>query len=169
MSQAAISEAASKKRGRPRLLEAEYQKNTQQLWGADLTLRTIQSRDYAMRAIQALAGDIDGCRAKYPRLMPKTDVFRWTLLAELGRLNDYKAMREFAGHFNESSLSVKEAIACIRAYRTGKRPDPDATQLAGMLASAVDSYRSTTGCDWELVVEAVEKLLATCQRLADEG
>ena len=167
MSQTAISEAASKKRGRPRVMDVDFQKTFHELWGQELSLKTIQERSYATKALNRLGG-IDECKAKYPRLIPSTELFRWSLMAELDRMDEPEVMREFARQFNDSSLTIKEAVARIRAYRTGKRPEPDAMQLASLLAKTVDQYQATTDCDWALILEAVTKLQETCQRLADE-
>lgn len=159
-----ISEAASKNRGRPRLLDSHYEKTWSQLWGPDLSRKTIQERYYAMRAVNTLGG-MDGRTERYPRLFPTAEAFQWTLLAELGRLEDDETLREFARQFCETSLSVKGAVARIRAYRTGKGPTPDLTRLAGLLAGVVDQYRSSTGCTWQLVLSAVEKLQRVCESL----
>lgn len=164
-----ILEAASQKpqKGRPRLMGETYQKQSAQLWSTLTSTKALQDRHHAMHALNALGGVVDSRFVEYPRLFPGKDVFRWSLLAELGRLEDKETIRDFAQQFERSDLSVKSAISRLRALRTGKKPTADKVRLANVLIDAVNRYKEATDCDWPTALEAIDICKAACEEAAE--
>ena len=118
-----ISEAASEKpqRGRPRLMSPSHEARFRGIWTDLRSRRSIQDRHLGLAAIDALGGFDDRCK-RYPWLFPHEEVFRWSLLAELGRLDDAETIRETANVFERDRPAVKPSADTVqRARRRGWR------------------------------------------------
>jgi len=118
------------RRGRPRIAIPE----------TAISRRTALNRHYAMRAFEVLGiaelvedGD-DTYLWLFTRRGPK-----WTILTELGRIEDESAMQMFAVHICRDELSTQQAVATIRRGRVG-RATPDADQLASAIMVTVNAY-----------------------------
>ena len=84
---------------------------------------------------------------------------RWSVLAELGRLREQRgddAFWEAVAWVLENRPRVKEAVAVLRRYRTGKSAPGSDIGLYRALVETIDAYRSRhpeTG--WDQVESAI--------------
>lgn len=160
-----ISEAASEKppRGRPRLMRGEYLQTSRAMWPELGTERALQDRHFALGAINALGGVVDERLTRWPYFFPGRERFRWSLLAELGRLLDSETIIEAATVLNAERPNVKDAVRRLRAFRTGRKPTGDAKALQKILTSAIATYLDATSCGWETALEALDRATRVCE------
>ena len=67
---------------------------------------------------------------------------RHTILAELGRIDDEQA-REAMALYLQHKPTTRQAVALIRQYRLGTRPQ-GAPQLAAVIQRAIATYQAQT-------------------------
>ena len=132
-----LSEAASKKRGRPPVFSdrmlAFYGGEVCNFAGIQArSRRQQQNRGWAMRASHQLRGRARTCDPAFAWLMQdRPAVFRTSLLTELGRFQSPKQMRTVAGLVCRLRPTVKEGVRLVRAYRLGRLTALDALRLYG--------------------------------------
>ena len=111
--------------GRPRLLSPEYERElARQAHVA--SMHGAKGRHYAMVAARALF-DLD-----QPGWVPRDAVFahfvkrngdlKWSMLSELGRIDDEETVRAVARIVGRQCLPTARATALIRRIRIGERP-----------------------------------------------
>ena len=61
---------------------------------------------------------------------------RHTILAELGRIDDEQAREVMALYLCEHKPTTRQAVALIRQYRLGTRPQGSPRQLAAVIQRA---------------------------------
>jgi hypothetical protein len=131
-----LKEAASenKRRGRPKLFPDEFINGMRGLWPEVKTRRGIIDISYRNRAFVILEDD-----KKYSWLCSEDD-FKSSILTELGRIQDKKSIKRVALQICEIKPKTKHAVAMIRQARTGREPDPDASQLIREIIKIINDY-----------------------------
>jgi hypothetical protein len=159
----------AKPRGRPRVFSSEQEALFRNLFPEIRTRRGLQNRMYACRAIsvlkQAAGADVFG---RFGWLLgPSFEAakMRFTLLAELGRLDRPADIATLASTLCEKKDPPRRAVALIRqrVRKTGKaRPTvEDATYY---LASAVDTWlQRYPDADLGVMVEALNEVYSIIQ------
>jgi hypothetical protein len=115
-----------------------------------------QGRHYAMVAARALF-DLD-----QPRWVPRDAVFahfvkrngdlKWSMLSELGRIDDEESLRAVARIVGRLGLPTARATALIRRIRIGDRPPPPDRLTRGLLTViATHCARYPTTSEAEIV------------------
>jgi hypothetical protein len=117
--------------------------------GRHVTARTKQAKFYQMRAIQVLGVTLDSRTPKayrwiWPAPEPGTEDNRprWTILAELGRIDDDKTLRSVAAQVCKAKMKTAEALRALRRMRTGKRKPGDTLELANVIVDVINDYTS---------------------------
>lgn len=138
-----ISEAASKK-GRPRI-DDEYLKVLATTFPNVTTRRGLQNKNYAFNVWKILDltpnEDFTWLLDKAAGHANKPHFCKWSVLAELGRINDQEVVMDLARQLCRLKPSVKESVAIVRRFRLGKCGDGDAEALMKEILRAVDRYR----------------------------
>ena len=181
-----ISEAASKKRGRPKAVPAWWLRN---LYPEIKTERGQQNRYYAQQAIGAfnLLGVINPECGTLPEgyehlqwladwkggEQGKAGAVKYSILAELGRMletADYDTVLSVADVIFREKPATKDAVVRIRRVRTGgKAPAPDREALFDRLAKCVDEYRlQHPGMTIPEVLKTIDELWRVVQTLEEE-
>jgi hypothetical protein len=155
-----ISEAASNngkaKRGRPRLMRGFVHE---------------QNRCYAAEAVSILVPDFKNIDPEYAWLISRgpPEVYRTTVLAELGRIGDAKHIREWAEILCEKRPRVKDAVTWVRRWRTGREslyPGGSRSDLRIALYDFCEEYlRTHAGVDFNDIRGAVDDLAAQLDAL----
>lgn len=65
---------------------------------------------------------------------------KWTVLAELGRIEDEETMREVAAYVCKVRLPTRAAVLAIRRFRMGEPPPGSALDLANAVIKTVNDY-----------------------------
>jgi hypothetical protein len=118
-----ISEAASKKRGRPRLMSTEYEKMLRGLFGHEVrTQRGLHNVYYRQRALSVLGQYNEFKWLCDPEKMERGDLDCWkpSILVELGRIEDIQEMLNIATEICELKPKTKAAILMVRGLRLGR-------------------------------------------------
>jgi hypothetical protein len=167
-----------KKRGRPRLLHAEWEKDLRKE-NQYCDIRTIQNIDYEARAAKVL-----GFSSELPVDFPfrwlsdpskvkagssKRRGYRKTILAELGRISSDKNLIEAAHEICKRKPTTRDAIEMIRSWRLRKPYMPD--DLETLLRKTIirfrkkfpeinskDVYKALTVLGDEFLAKAVEEI-----------
>lgn len=110
--------------------------------------RTRQNKLYQMRAMLALKLTTDeSTPPEYlwiwglphvPR--PGDHRVKWTILAELGRIEDDDELREVAAEVCRRKMKTREAVVRIRQYRNGGAKAGDSLELANVVIGAINDY-----------------------------
>jgi hypothetical protein len=95
--------------------------------GPNVSERTRQNKFYQLKAMNALGLNLDeGKPQPYPWLWGEPNVprpgdhrVRWTVLAELGRIEDDELMRAVAARVCELKPMTREAVRMIWHFRMG--------------------------------------------------
>ena len=153
--------------GRPRLLSPEYERElARQAHVASMP--GAKGRHYAMVAARALF-DLD-----QPGWVPRDAVFahfvkrngdlKWSMLSELGRIDDEETVRAVARIVGRQCLPTARATALIRRIRIGERPpSPDrlTSGLLTVIATHCARYPTTSEAE---IVTALEAAAAAVHR-----
>ena len=146
--------------GRPRLLSPEYERELTRQAHVASTHGT-QGRLYAMAAARALF-DLD-----QPGWVPRDAVFahfvkrngdlKWSMLSELGRIDDEESLRAVARIVGRQGLPTARAMALIRHIRIGDRPPPPdrlTRSLMTVIATHCARYPTTSEAGIVTALEA---------------
>jgi hypothetical protein len=118
-----ISEAASKKRGRPRLMDAEEEAFLRNLFGSEVrTQRGLHNVFYRQLAFGVLGKHDEFKWLCDPVKMERGDPDCWkaSILVELGRIEDIQEMLNIAAEICELKPKTKAAILMVRGLRLGR-------------------------------------------------
>ena len=153
--------------GRPRLLSPEYERELTRQVHVD-SMHGAKGRHYAMVAARALF-DLD-----QPGWVPRDAVFahfikrngdlKWSMLSELGRIDDEETVRAVARIVGRQCLPTARATALIRRIRIGERPpSPDrlTSGLLTVIATHCARYPTTSEAE---IVTALEAAAAAVHR-----
>jgi hypothetical protein len=160
-----ISEAASKKRGRPRL---EYYRRG--LDFAEFDAKTERGRQDVFYRLSAVAQLKDDERFtwlcdKAAMVAGKKDAWKPSILTELGRIESYQDLVEVALEICKIKPKTKDAIAMIRRWRTGCEPASDADKFWSFLAKEVNKYaRQHPSFERDVVVSTLRELADHIER-----
>ncbi len=143
-----VSEKISKTIGRPRLITQESERT---LWGIGIfkqgkSRRTNLNAYYAMGALVKLGlkyPGFSGDKAIFLWLsdeQAKPAVYRGTILAELGRIEDPDFLQEVAERICELKPRTSDAVAMIRRCRLENDKKGDTWQLTKEVLRAIESY-----------------------------
>jgi hypothetical protein len=133
--EAASENPPGRKRGRPRATPRAWDGFTSGYLG-DKSRRTVIKRYYAMLAgtvLEATEGQDFGYLCGEGKV-------RNEILAELGQLEDPDRILEAATVICEQKVKVKDAVAMVRTWRTGKATPGDTAGLVAEIARAIQSY-----------------------------
>lgn len=139
----------TKKGGRPRVVTGELRRVIDFAVGnPNATERTRQNKLYQLRAMNTLGLTTEKNTPRaYLWIWGKPHVPRqgdhkvkWTVLAELGRIEDAETMRRIAAQVCELKLSTAEAVRAIRRVRTGRVKSGDALELANAIIATINAY-----------------------------
>lgn len=159
----ALSEAASKKRGRgrPPAFSAEYRAAIGALFPDIKTRRGLSDCLYRLRAVNLLEKDkrftwlADGEAMQAGR----PGAWRPAILTELGRIGDDDTLLAVAARLCELKPKTKDAVARIRRARLGREPAGDYLALCVHLENTVNSYLLThPAAPWANVTRALREL-----------
>ena len=93
----------------------------------------------------------------------------FSILAELGRVDDEDAIRDFAREMCKRKPRTKDAISLIRRWRTGKDRSVDAIGLTDALIRCVNDYLVThPNTTWQMVRGALANTLDAVEESADQ-
>jgi hypothetical protein len=172
-----ISEAASeiqppkRKRGRPKIHEGPAYATMRSFIHPERTERCCQDRVIACRAAGVLSSQPDA-GTKYRWLMG--DRFKWSLLAELGRVLESHGEGDVVSLAGElcgmnPKLPVKQAIAQTRRFRLGTKADGDTVALSNRIVDdeAERTIRTLLAEIEELGAEVAELLAEKARLLGD--
>lgn len=152
-----FSEAASKKRGRPPVIDKEWLPEMSRAHPHLKTERGLRNKDLAYHTIHHVLGltptnavtPNDGLPERHRWLVDwEADVIRWSILTELGRLaleQGNEAAIDVADWICERKPSVKEGTAIVRRLRLcrlEKVQRPSREKLIDRLAAAIALYRA---------------------------
>ena len=118
-----ISEAASKKRGRPRLMDDEQEAILRGLFGDEVhTTRGLHNVFYRQMAFQFLGKHDEFKWLCDSEAMERGDLDCWkpSILVELGRIEDVQEMFNIATEICELKPKTKAAILIVRGLRLGR-------------------------------------------------
>ena len=170
MKSAAASEAMSagpRARGRPLAFPAETTELFRKLFPEITTARGLQGRQYAARAASIL-GDEPDAFAQFGYLIgpsPEKPSFRWTILTELGRIQDSPTLVTIARELCRQRLPPRLAVALIRQRVRGKgasNPTLDAT--VRYIVRCLDEWSARyPDMDEQLLLEALNEAYCTLQ------
>lgn len=170
-----ISERRSenaKKKGRPGCFTAEWMAYLKNMFPEITTQRGLVNRAYAIRAISFLdnaAFDWLGCTKESVR---RHQPMRYSVLTELGRIEDVDTLRNFAAEVCERKLPDGKAVAALRICRSAKKPTKrpgNSEDLASALIRCINKYLAThTPTPWEEVQSALEIVVDAVNESAEE-
>jgi hypothetical protein len=93
---------------------------------------------------------------------------RFSILAELGRVDDEKTLRAFAREICKRKPRAKVAVALIRRWRTGKDCPGGAISLTDALIRCVNDYLAThPATTWQMVRAALTNTLDAVEKSAE--
>jgi hypothetical protein len=127
------------------------------------TWRGHQNHFYQQRALTVLRQDKENLQ-NYLWLADVRDevfnkVFKRTILAELGRLDDDWTIICYARELCEKKLATKKAVALIRQKRLDQAPQASAKALYYVIARAINEYAQTRqGMTDEIALDAVRSI-----------
>jgi hypothetical protein len=164
-----ISEAASKKpkRGRPKLVPDEARYLVKMMAGQARSERSLQNYYFSARAMNVLRGaELLGPGSwlmdeeELEALGDKGKV-RWTMFAELGRIQDEATLVALGSRLNElRPRTTKDAICIVRRFRRGTESEGSVSDLVLELARRVDDYHARhPGMTQQQLIFAGRKLL----------
>ena len=165
-----ITEAASenkpvkRKRGRPPVYD--HDRIRDHLRAAFPEVQSTRHRDnlvWRQRAIGFLKDDAEFkwiCDFKAMAAGVGRKSWKPGILVELGRIQDIEEMKQLARIIVAKKPKTKEAVAMIRQWRLGEKPEGDAHSLLSVLAKRLDSYVSTHVVTEREIVFAIENLLS---------
>jgi hypothetical protein len=131
-----------------------------------LTQRGRQNRANAARALRVL-GDAPGCEWL---LGADGGRPRFTVLAELGRVEDDGQLREFALRVCQDKPRSKDAAALVRGWRLGGRPVAYPQVLIGAIIGAVNDYLSRhAGTTLPMIRQALAATAEAYERASRSG
>jgi hypothetical protein len=158
-------------RGRPRLIHSKELRDVIRFAANPGTCeRTLQNKLYQLRAMQVLNLDVDDPPLAYlwiwglPHIPnPGDHRAKWTILAELGRIEDDDDLRAIAAQVCELKLKTSDAVAAIRRVRLGKAAKSDVPALTNALIRTINQYLvrcpDTTGAQIVTALENVRYLV----------
>ncbi len=136
--------------GRPRVIQGAELKSVVDLatGNPNASERTRQNKFYQLRAMNLLDLSLDdGAEYLYPWIWgrphepkPGDHKVRWTILAELGRIEDAETMRAVAARICELKPPTREALRMIRRFRIGGAKPGDSLELANELIATINDY-----------------------------
>jgi hypothetical protein len=127
---------AVKKRGRPRVLNAEEEAHYREVWPHLKTMRSLQNSRYVVRAM----GVLDGMPGTEWLYHSQTQTLKLTLMGELGREMDPDYLVEMALKVCELKPASKEGRVMIRQWRTGKAHPAVKKDLTDRLMRTINEY-----------------------------
>jgi hypothetical protein len=94
--------------------------------------------------------------------------WRWSLLGELGRIDDEDEMRKAAAAMCRLKPSAREGVALLRSVRLQKeKPPPSVEGLTGRLTDCLNDYLHTHAeCSWEDVLVALGNVAVAVRKAA---
>lgn len=142
----------TRKGGRPKRITSELRRVVDFAVGnPNATERTRHNKLFQMRAMNALGLDVDNPPAAYLWIWGRPHVPRhgdhkvkWTVLAELGRIEDDDTLRAVAARVCELKPKTREAVQMIRRFRVGL-PQGSALDLANAVIKAINDYMNSHG------------------------
>jgi hypothetical protein len=136
-----ISEAASKKRGRPKAW-SEAAMAVSRFCVPDVkTTRHLQNVAYRQLAMGYLANDpAFAWLCDSERMTAGDAAWRPGILAELGRFLEEETIKAYAARICELKPKTKDAIAMLRRARTGKASAPDTLDLTNKIIGLINQY-----------------------------
>jgi hypothetical protein len=151
-------------RGRPRAFSKEGEAQIRNLFPEIKTTRGLQNRLYAMGALNALKAHAGA--AMYERftwlLGPSFEraKFRFTVLTELGRLDNPADVVTFAETLCRKPLPPRTAVALLRQRVRGKgAANPTLEATVGYLAGAVGAwFRDHPDAEEDVMLEALNEV-----------
>ncbi len=142
----------TRKGGRPRLIASRELRRVIDFatGNPNATKRTRQNKFYQLRAMRTLGLEVDeNTPARYYWIWDKPNVPRdgdhrvkWTVLAELGRVEGDNNMRALAAYVCKERLTTRAAVLAIRRLRAGEPPPADALELANAMIATINDYGS---------------------------
>jgi hypothetical protein len=167
MSDAAVSERISRKRGRPRVLVEHAEAAYRQLFPEVRSRRSLQNRAYSSHALAVLAG-VPEHRQRFRWLVGSDgNTLRMGALVELGRYRDEQSILNLADAMcraaAERRLTTSEAAALVRSGRGRRGPrefcKPSQDGLVTALSAALDRYQRThPGLAKATILEALNEV-----------
>jgi hypothetical protein len=138
-------EATSKKRGRPPRVAAEELAHFRGCFPEVRSRRGLLFKRDSCRALGILLEDgrFAWLCSTREEINAGKSRLHYTLLAELGRIEDEAEMKEVALLLCEQKPQSKRGVAFIRACRLGRTAEPDAMALTLRVIRCVDDYRAT--------------------------
>lgn len=153
--------------GRPRLLSPEY---ARELTRQDRIASThgAQGRHYAMVAARALF-DLDQPGwvprdAAFAHFVKRNGDLKWSMLSELGRIEDEESLRAVARIVGRQRLPTARATALIRRIRIGDRPPPPDRLTRGLLTVIATHWARYPTTSEAEIVTALEAAAAAVHR-----
>lgn len=143
----------TKKGGRPPLIRSPELRQivSTACSGPNVSERTRQNKYYQIQAMRVLGLHLDeGKPQPYPWLWGEPNVprpgdhrVRWTLLAELGRIEDEETLREVAARLCELKPTTGDALVMLRRFRRGGVKVGDALELANKIIATINDYTNS--------------------------
>ncbi len=146
--------------GRPRLLSPEYERELTRQAHVASTHRA-QGRYYAMVASRALF-DLNQSGwvprdAIFAHFVKRSGDLKWSMLSELGRIDDEETLRAVARIVGRQCLPTARATALIRRIRIGDcppQPDRLTRSLLTVIATHCARYPTTSEAEIVAALEA---------------
>ena len=134
-----VSENVSKKQGRSRLIDELSAAGIAYCKPTLSTARGKQNLFYAFRAIRIIEyqqqqESFEWLVSTRDKIWAGAGKYRWTILAELGRIDDPDDLIEWAGILCDRQPTVRETQAMIRRWRGVQRKKPQHVDLTVALA-----------------------------------
>jgi hypothetical protein len=142
-----------KRRGRPRLMEADWEEYMRETTGQYVSHRTIQNADYETRAVMVLKLSMTNA-PDYPYRWladptkqhicgrSQRQGYRKTVLAELGRIKNEEDLRDVALEVCRLKPKTQDAIRMIRRSRLGQSPKANPISVEDAIWRAIEDYKS---------------------------
>lgn len=162
-----ISETASKKRGRPCVIDDLIEKELElfpevhtrrgkiDLWNRLFALHFLEDNPRFL-----WLADFKKMEAGAPH------AWKPSILSELGRIKNVEDMKAIALQICELKPKTKEAVCMIRRWRTGKKPSGNVWDLGDKITKAIDKYiMSHQGITWDQVKTALDNVYGVIDEL----
>lgn len=155
----------NRKRGRPPIFDPVSTELSNAIWDdGPKSRRGLQNYQYMTRALAAMGNERD---TKY-RWLYSPEKVRFTILYELGRLQDEEDIRDFAEQICEMKPKSKDAVAMIRNWRLGREKTPgNIDTLTQRIIDTLDDYRETHEANLDMVHDALAEVIRTINVMRD--
>lgn len=162
-----VSENTEKRgRGRPPIMDKATEAQVERFFPQIRTRRGKQNIDYQMYASSVLKND-----SRFFWIVGNNKEMHWKpiILTELGRCLSAEVIKNFALKICELKPKSKDAVALIRSWRTGKKPEWNPFDLGNYIINTINEYKYRhSEMPWSDVENVLRVVLGHIQKEHEE-